>query len=209
MTTYQLCDYPYIPPSTSWSLRRRTFRSSQRSYAFPYSTRIHPTSPAALNCVASDVLSFPVFHAKASRAHSEPRLGAFDLLSASYASIPCDSATCHQKFPRGCPSAFLSVLSISFLLTNSANPSLRRGHRQSLHWFGRNGLTSISKEVKIQASRWYLHVGSRHWRILGFGLRPRTATRTPATSTIPYRLMHPCFIPRSTWRKGFHHQNPS
>ena len=54
--------------------------------------------------------------------------------------------------------AFLSVLPISFLLTNPANPSLRRGHRQSLHWFGRNGLTGISKEIKIQASRWYLYV---------------------------------------------------
>ena len=147
MTTYQLCDYPYIPPSTSWSLRRRTFRSSQRSYAFPYSTRIHPTSPAALNCVASDVLSFPVFHAKASRAHSEPRLGAFDLLSASYASIPCDSATCHQKFPRGCLFGF-PICALYFPFSLPTPRILRCAVDTGSHYIGSEGMVSPAYQRK-------------------------------------------------------------
>jgi hypothetical protein len=202
----QRCSHPSLPhklePSTTYKA------PVSAALSFPYSTRTRPTSPAALNSVTSDVLSFSVFRAK-HRGSQRTTSGSFRsalcflrLNTPRFGDLP-------PKFPRGCPSAFLSVLSISFLLTNPANPSLRRGHRQSLHWFGRNGLTSISKEVKIQASRWYLHVGSRHWRILGFGLRPRTATRPPTISTIPYRLMYPCFIPRSIWRKGFHHQNPS
>ena len=119
-----------LEPSTTY------IRSSQHSYAFPCSTRIRLTSPAALNCVASDVLSFSVFRAKASRAHSEPRLGAFDLLSTSYASIPRDSATCHQKFPRGCPSAFLSVLSI-FLSPYQLRESIAAPWDTGSHYIGR------------------------------------------------------------------------
>lgn len=140
-----------LEPSTTY------IRSSQRSYAFSYSTRAHPTSPAALNCVASDVLSFSVFHAKASRAHSEPRLGAFELLSASCASIPRDSATCSQSSPEGALRLSYLCSLFSFLLTNSANPSLRRGIPAVTTLVGRNGLTGISKEIKIQASHWYLH----------------------------------------------------
>ena len=84
-----------LEPSTTY------IRSSQRSYALPYSTRTRPTSPAALNCVASDVLSFSVFRAthRGLTANHVWEFSICPLLPAPQ--YPRDSATCHQSSPEG------------------------------------------------------------------------------------------------------------
>src|SRR5205085_88484 len=112
---------PSLPPATSWSLRRRTkLQSAQLCLSL-----LHPHS-SHLACGSEQCRTRSSFPSPSStqsiEAHSEPRLGAFDLLSASCASITSRFGDRPPEFPRGCPSAFLSVLSISFLLTNSANP---------------------------------------------------------------------------------------
>jgi hypothetical protein len=115
-----------------------------------------------------------------------------------------------KSSPEGALSAFLSVLSI-FLSPYQLRESIAELWDTGSYYIGRKEWSrqhiKRNKDPGVPIGTYML--SSRHWRILGFGLRPRRAARPPEISTIPYRLMHSCFIPQSTWRKGFPHQNPS
>lgn len=119
-----------LEPSTTY------IRSSQRSYAFSYSTRAHPTSPAALNLCRIRrpfLLRLPRKSIEGSQRTTSgsfrPALCFLRLNTPRFGDLL-------PEFPRGCPSAFLSVLSI-FLSPYQLRESIAAPWDTSSHYIGR------------------------------------------------------------------------
>jgi len=144
MTTYQLLQ-PSLPPAQAGAFDD-VQSSSQRSFVFPYSTRTRPTPPAALNSVASDVLSFSVFHAKhrgSQRTTSGSFRSALCFLRLNNPAIRRPATRVPPRVPFGFP-----ICALYFLSPYQTPRILRCAVDTGSHYIGSEGMVSPAYQRK-------------------------------------------------------------
>ena len=136
-----------IPPSrTSWSLRRRTKLPVSAALSFLTPPRTRPTSPAALNSVASDVLSFSVFHAKhrgSQRTTSGSFRSALCFLRLNNPAIRRPATRVPPRVPFGFP-----ICALYFLSPYQTPRILRCAVDTGSHYIGSEGMVSPAYQRK-------------------------------------------------------------